>query len=723
MNSDLNSKNNGYQNPHALPSLLVVDDAPANIHQLLEALKDDYRIMVARSGAKAIKMVQGALPPDLILLDILMPEMDGYETCRRIKATPIGSHIPIIFISVIDAAQEKVKGFNSGAADYITKPFDIDEVRARIRTHLELARLRHSLEEMVLQRTALLEQSEEKYRILADYSPNWEYWVNPSGRLLYMSPACQDISGHAAIDFFANPCLLEEIVHPEDRNHWRAHCPNPLHADADPVIFRIRARDSRERWIEHVCRPVFDRSGQFIGRRGSNHDITIRRQAEQKMEFFAHRDPLTGLPNRTLFIELLSNAIQQAERTAASFALLFLDLDNFKTINESLGHRVGDRLLVEVAERLRSLLPKVDALARIGADEFNVILECEECMPGIDLVAQRIIEVLHEPFMLDGQMIYTSTSVGVALYPVDGRNLETLQSNADAALHQAKMQGRSALRFFSPEMSNRAKKRLNLEADLRNAIDRQELCLYYQPQINLHNGRLIGLEALVRWQHPQRGMVSPAEFIPLAEESGLVVLLGEWVLHTACEQIKAWIDAGLAPTQTAVNVSAVQLSRGNLVAAVQSALQTANIPAGRLELEITESFVMADRDQAFKSVNLLKNMGVQLSIDDFGTGYSSLSYLQQLEADQLKIDLSFVRDVTTNRSNASIVRAIIAMGHSLGLRVIAEGVEQQEQAAYLAALHCDAIQGYLVSRPLPADAMTKFLMEYKPLAFAPAPDE
>ena len=700
-----------------------MDDAPANIHLLLEALKDEYRIMVARSGVQALKMVQGAVPPDLILLDILMPEMDGYETCKRIKSTPLGGHIPIIFISVIEAAEEKVKGFNSGAADYITKPFDIDEVRARIRTHLELARLRHSLEEMVLQRTALLEQSEEKYRILADYSPNWEYWINPTGRLLYMSPACQDISGYAAIDFFNQPDLLEKIIHPEDRNYWRGHCPDPLHLDPEPVIFRIRARDARERWIEHMCRPVFDRSGQFIGRRGSNHDITSRRQAEQKMEFFAHRDPLTGLPNRTLFIELLSNAIQQAERTSAAFGLLFLDLDNFKTINESLGHRVGDRLLIEVAERLRSLLPKVDALARIGADEFNVILECDECLPGIDLVAQRIIEVLHEPFMLDGQMIYASASIGVALYPVDGRSVETLQSNADAALHQAKIQGRGILRFFSPEMSNRAKERLKLEADLRIAIDQEQLCLYYQPQISLLNGKLVGLEALVRWQHPQRGMVSPAEFIPLAEESGLVVLLGEWVLNTACQQIKSWIDAGLAPIQTAVNISAVQLSRGNLVEAVQAALQAAQIPAERLELEITESFVMADREQAFKSVALLKNLGVQLSIDDFGTGYSSLSYLQQLEADQLKIDLSFVSDVTINRSNASIVRAIIAMGHSLGLRVIAEGVEQREQAAYLAALDCDAMQGYLVSRPLPAAAMTEFLATYQPLIFAPTFDE
>lgn len=711
--------------PDASPALtlLVVDDVPANIHELLEALKDEYRIQVARSGPKALELVESATPPDLILLDILMPEMDGYEVCRRIKATPAGSRIPIIFVTVVDATQEKVKGFGIGAADYITKPFDIDEVRARVRTHLELSRLRHVLEELVAQRTLLLEQSEEKYRILAEYSPNWEYWTSAGGGLLYMSPACQDVSGYAPADFFADPGLLDNIVHAEDQALWQAHCPDRLVADAEPLIFRIQDRDGGERWIEHVCKPVFDRNDQFLGRRGSNRDITARRHAEQKLDFFTHRDPLTGLPNRTLFAELLSHAIEHAEHGSTSFGLLFLDLDHFKTINESLGHRLGDQLLIAVGKRLRTLLPKVDTMARIGGDEFNVIVECDESLPGIDLVAQRMIEVLHEPFILDEHTVYIGISIGIALYPVDGQDAETLQSNADAALYQAKMQGRGVLRFFSPEMTHRARDRLTLEAELRGALDRpgsQELRLYYQPQISLSDRRIIGLEALLRWEHPQRGMISPAAFIPLAEESGLVVRLGDWVLRNACHQIKAWCDAGLAPAQTAVNISAVQLSRGHLVESVQAALQETGLAPERLELEITESFVMVDRAQSFKSVSGLKALGVRLSIDDFGTGYSSLAYLQQLDVDQLKIDLSFVRDVTINRSNASIVKAIIAMGHSLGLQVIAEGVEQPEQASYLATLRCDAIQGYLVSRPLPAEEMTRFLSNFQPGAFGAA---
>lgn len=576
-------------------SLLVVDDVPENIHELLEALKDTYRIQVANTGARALEIVNGPSPPDLVLLDVMMPGMDGYEVCRRIKDTPAGNRIPVIFVTVVDAVSDKVRGFELGAADYITKPFDIDEVHARVRTHLELARLRRFLEDLVAQRTALLQVSEEKYRILAQ------------------------------------------------------------------------------------------------------------------------RDSLTGLPNRALFAELLQHAVQHAERSATQFALLSLDLDNFKTINESLGHSRGDRLLVEVAKRLQGLMPESDTIARIGGDEFDIILERREGTPWVDLMAQRMIDALAEPIELDGQSIYVGMSIGIALYPADGTDPETLQSHADAALHQAKAQGRGVLRFFSPELSSRARSRLTLEADLRQAIERQELVLHYQPQIDLQTGRIVGLEALVRWQHPVRGMVPPGEFIAFAEESGLVVRIGDWVLQEAARQISAWTAAGLAPPQVAVNVSAVQLSRGHLLEAVQHCLAASGIAPQQLELEITESFIMLDRDRSLQSLAELKALGVRLSIDDFGTGYSSLAYLQQLEVHKLKVDMSFVRDMTTNRGNASIVRAVVAMGHSLGLEVVAEGVETPDQAGHLRRLHCNAMQGYLVSRPLPAEQMTAFMQTFAPL--------
>lgn len=699
--------------PEHPPSLLVVDDIPENIHELLEVLKDDYRIMVARSGAQALKLIEGATPPDLILLDIVMPEMDGYEVCRRIKATTVGNRIPVIFVSVVDATQEKVKGFSVGAADYITKPFGIDEVRARVQTHLELSRLRRFLEEQVAQRTALLEQSEEKYRILAEYSPNWEYWLAQDGSSLYVSPACETVSGYAPAEFFANPLLMETIVHPDDLDAWKTYGPGAAGADLNvPLILRICRKDGSERWVEHVAKPVFNDANQPLGVRGSYCDITQRRHAEQKLDFFTHRDPLTGLPNRALFNEALAHAIRQAEYAQSEFALLVIDLDNFKTVNESLGHTAGDRLLIEVAERLKALLPGVDAIARIGSDEFNVIVNKEANAPGVDLLAQRIIDALAKPYTLDGNSVYVSASIGIALYPADACDTAALQSSADAALHEAKEKGRGILRFCSPGMTTRARERLSLEADLRRALDQGELTLYYQPQVDLISGEIVGLEALARWQHPSRGLVSPAEFIPLAEECGLVVNLGQWVLRATCHQIRQWIDAGLAPRQTAVNVSAVQLSRGDLVESVRSAIAESGIPPEKLELEITESFVMADLEKSFKVVADLKALGVRLSIDDFGTGYSSLAYLQQLEVHKLKVDISFVRSMTKNSGNASIVRAVIALGHSLGLEIIAEGVEDSGQARYLRSLHCDVMQGYLVSRPLPVEEMTRFLGTY-----------
>ncbi len=701
--------------PEHRATLLIVDDVPEHIHALLGALRDFYNIRVANSGAAALELVNGDSPPDMVLLDVAMPDMDGYEVCRQIKGSPEGNRIPVIFFTAADAVPNKVKGFEAGGADYITKPFDVDEVRARIRNHLELARLRRVLEQQVAQHGALLEKSEEKYHILAEYSPNWEYWTAPDGTFMYVSPACTDVSGYAAEDFFADPLLMEKIIHPDDLAAWSAHGPSASPVDQAPVIFRIRARDGSERWLEHVCKPVVDSAGRSLGLRGSHRDISARRYAEDRLDFFINRDPLTGLPNRSLFRELLGYALQSAELDRTGFALLFVDLDNFTAINETLGHGVGDQVLVEAAKRLRMTLPQIEAIARISADEFNIIVHPGRDMPPIDFVAQSIVDTLSQPFMLDGNPVYVGACVGIAMYPDDGADAETLQSHADVALHKAKTQGRGVLRFFSSEMSRHARDRLSLDADLRRAVDRGELLLHYQPQSDLINGRIVGVEALVRWNHPVRGMIPPGDFIPLAEESGCIVPLGAWVLRTACRQFKAWQDAGFSLKHIAVNVSTIQLGRGHFVDTVKAALEESGIEPKQLELEITESCLMVDHRQSFKEIEALKALGVRLSIDDFGTGYSSMAYLQELSAHQLKIDLRFVRDITRNSANASIVKAIVALGHSLGLEVLAEGVEDTGQARFLRSLQCDAMQGYLLSRPLSADDLSVFMAAYGPM--------
>ena len=696
------------------PVVLVVDDVPENIHGLLEVLQHDYQVLVAASGAQAIEMVHGPKPPDLILLDVMMPGMGGYEVCEYIKSLPSHNRIPIIFVTVATRTEDKLRGFRLGAADYITKPFEVDEVRARVHTHLELSRLRRFLERLVTQRTALLQKSEEKYRILADYSPNWEYWLAPDGSYLYVSPACAEVAGYTPADFFADQTLMDKIIDPADLANWLKFGPASRNAESVPLIFRIRTKDGGEAWVEHVAKRVVDGAGQQIGVRGSYSNITQRRMAEQQLDFMTHRDPLTGLSNRALFVQLLIHAIKQAEHSKAEFALLFINLDNFKTINESLGHSAGDQLLVEVAKRLREQLPGLDAIARVGGDEFYVAIEHEPNGPGIDLVGQRVIDALSQPYELDGSSVYVGASAGIALYPTDGRDAATLLSNADAALHQAKSKGRGLLRFFSPEMSSRAKDRLSLEADLRAAVANGELSLHYQPQVDLFSGALVGLEALLRWRHPVRGNVPPNDFIPLAEECGLIIELGDWVLQSACNQIRAWSDAGLAPAQTAVNVSAVQLSRGHLLASVKSAVAQAGIAPESLELEITESFVMAERELSFQTLADLRAFGVRLAIDDFGTGYSSLAYLQQLAVHKLKVDMSFVREMMRNSGDAAIVKAVIALGRSLGLEVIAEGVEEEAQALYLRQLQCNVMQGYLVSKPLPVAQMSEFLANFIP---------
>lgn len=441
-------------------------------------------------------------------------------------------------------------------------------------------------------------------------------------------------------------------------------------------------------------------------------EISERRRAEQQVETLSFYDNLTGLPNLDLLRDRTSKALSTLSRDAQQVALLYMDIDGFKDVNDSLGHACGDTLIRELGSRLQGLLRSSDTLCRATGDEFVILMPDVENAESVGLLAERILHGLQRPFLLHGHPQTISLSLGAAVAPHDGQDCETLLRNAETAMYQAKQDGRQTWRFFDSTMNQQALARLQLLNDLRQAIAQHQLQLYFQPQIDLASGRLSGVEALVRWQHPVRGMISPAEFIPAAEESRLIIPLGEWVLRQACAQAASWQRQGLVLPQVAVNISAIQLQHGHLEESVLQALADSHLPASLLELEITESSLVDKTEQVIDSLKRLKAMGVNLSIDDFGTGYSSLAYLQTLAVDKLKIDQSFVRDLTLNQDNRAIVSAIVQMAHTLGLACIAEGVESQDIAAALHRLGCQQAQGYLYARPLPADELQTLLHDW-----------
>ncbi|MFI5387523.1 MAG: EAL domain-containing protein, partial [Fimbriimonadales bacterium] len=431
------------------------------------------------------------------------------------------------------------------------------------------------------------------------------------------------------------------------------------------------------------------------------HDITERKQAEQTINHLAYHDPLTGLPNRALFRDRLNTALARARRHKEVVSVMFLDLDRFKLVNDTLGHAVGDSLLQSVASQLKQLLREEDTIARIGGDEFTILLP-DLALGDVTQVVERVLCCVKAPRSLGGREMRVTTSIGICQFPGDGDDSETLMRNADIAMYRAKEQGRDGYALYNESLDPAAEGRLELESDLRAAIERNEFVLFYQPIINVGSGGMIALEALVRWQHPERGLVAPGEFIPIAEETGLILPLGEWVIRTACRQTKAWQDAGLPAVPVAVNLSGYRFHRSDPCANISEVLNETGLAPKYLHVEITESVVLQDIERTVEILSDLRKMGVQISIDDFGTGYSSLSYLKRLPADSVKIDRSFVSGVDTDSNDAAIATAIIAMAHSIGLRVIAEGVETVDQLAFLRERRCDEFQGFLRARPMPA---------------------
>jgi diguanylate cyclase (GGDEF)-like protein/PAS domain S-box-containing protein len=443
-------------------------------------------------------------------------------------------------------------------------------------------------------------------------------------------------------------------------------------------------------------------------------DMTERKETQRRIEFLAHHDPLTGLPNRLLLRDRVEHALAKASRAQSGGAMIFLDLDRFKTINDSLGHPVGDALLKAVVERLKGCVRESDTISRQGGDEFIILLDDVRDRESVSRVADKIHLRMAEPVALENHALNTSFSMGIALYPEDGSDFDTLLQKADTAMYHAKEAGRNGHRFFTEQMNRQVVEHLTLETQLRFALEKKQFVLHYQPQLDLRDGRIVGVEALVRWNHPEHGLISPGRFIPVAEDSGLIVPIGAWVLGEACRQGQAWQNAGLGPFAVAVNLSAVQFRRPDLVNTVINALVLSELDSQWLELELTESLLIQDAEMTLDSLRRLKALGVKLSVDDFGTGYSSLAYLKRFAVDKLKIDQSFVRDLASDPDDAAIVRAIIQMAHSLKLKTIAEGVESEEQARILGTFKCDEVQGYRFARPMPADELEAFVRAHQP---------
>ena len=474
-----------------------------------------------------------------------------------------------------------------------------------------------------------------------------------------------------------------------------------------------RHADGRVTHVSHTGKPIFDERGIFRGYRGVARDITERVRAEEDLARMAHYDTLTGLPNRALLQGRLTRAMARADRGETLLAVIFLDLDQFKEINDSLGHAIGDAVLKETALRLQGCLRSTDTVARLGGDEFTILLENLHTADEIRSVAEKLLLAIAERAEVAGHELHLSTSIGVTVYPLDARDADTLFRNADLAMYHAKQEGRNNVQFFSQDIGERTEKRVDLLGRLRGALGRNEFALHYQPQVDVRSGAITGVEALLRWNDRDRGMVLPTEFIPIAEDTGLIIPIGEWVLREACGQAKRWLEAGHGPLSMAVNLSPRQFRQKNLVQMVAEILAETGLPPGRLDLEITESTVMHRTEEATVGLRALHALGVQISLDDFGTGYSSLAYLHRFPVHTLKVDQSFVRDIKSDRDDAAIVSTVITLARQMGLKALAEGVETEAQLAFLRSRGCDSFQGYLFCRPQPAAEIEALLIRHR----------
>jgi diguanylate cyclase (GGDEF)-like protein/PAS domain S-box-containing protein len=691
--------------------VLVVDDEDLVRMLAREALEQSgLEVCEATNGVEGVKQF-AACRPDLVVLDVMMPEMDGFTACARLRGSVGGSRVPILIMTGLDDAISITSAYEHGATDFITKPINPTILVHRVRYMLRGSRTLDAL----LRSEARLGLAQRIAKI-----GNWE-WNPHTGHFSASSELCRLI-GIRPQDFGGTLDSFLLTVHGDDRERVESALKQILAARIPcDIDHRIILPNGEEFTANLQAEAVFDDQLKSLTIVGMAQDISERKRSEREIHRLAYFDSLTGLPNRILFKDRMTQALAHAGRYQSALAVLFLDLDRFKVINDTLGHNVGDMLLKDVADRLADSIRHSDSigrsvgkeeaheLARLGGDEFTVLLTNLHDVQDAGKVARRMLDALAKPFSINGHEIFVTVSVGIAIFPADGDSVDTLLKNSDSAMYHAKEQGRNNFQFYSNVMNEAANEKLALEAELRHATERQEFVVHYQPQIDLRTGRIIGAEALVRWLHPQRGLLSPSVFLSSAADTGLIRAIDEWVLLAACRQSREWQQRGLASPRVSINMSNSLFHGNTLLKVVGEILRETGVSPLDLELELTESIAMRNVDLSIAMLNELKLIGVQLSIDDFGTGYSSLSYLQRLPIDTVKIDQSFIREILNRAQPVPIVRAIIAMAHSLQLCVLAEGVEQEEQRTILLAEGCDHAQGYLFGRPMPAEEFAKLL--------------
>ena len=692
--------------------ILVADDEELTrlfASQALEA--EGFLVEEAEDGIAALEVAR-EVRPDLIILDVLMPGKSGFQVCQEMRRRPEFRRTPILMMTGLDDTESVKKAYDFGATDFVTKPISwtllCHRVQYLLRASEAIAQLAKS--------HVLLAQA-QKLAGLSSFD-----WNHASDQLTVNGELFAMCAGLGPEELLPLAGFWEIFIEAD-----RAEVKKEVMASVGiytpcQIDCRVMIALGDIRHVHLQCETVVGMDGRPLWTRGTLQDITQRKRSEEEAKRLAFYDGLTGLPNRMFFREVLAKSLQTAERDHSPVAVLFLDLDNFKRINDSLGHDMGDQLLKEFAGRLEQCLRKEDVvsrqrvvdgsttIARLGGDEFIVLLSRIKERYEAGKVAERILKACSRPIRIGDREVFASTSIGIAVYPDDGADSETLLKNADSAMYIAKGQGRGRSQYYNAAMNESALLKLELDSAMRRGLGRGEFFLQYQPRVDARTGRITGCEALIRWRHPERGIVPPGMFIGIAEESGFIMAIDAWVMEEACRQNREWQQQGLPLVPISVNLSAAQFSHGNLVSSISEVLARHQLEPQYLHLEITEGVLMRDTEPALEALKGLSALGLRVEIDDFGTGFSSLSYLNRFPVDVLKIDLSFVRDVHTNRDNAAITRAIISLARSLNLGVIAEGVEVQGERDYLQEIGCFDMQGYFFARPCdPADFVNRLL--------------